>query len=40
MLTALTNATLFTGKEIISGKSLLLKDDRIESIIEREAITK
>jgi N-acetylglucosamine-6-phosphate deacetylase len=40
MLTALTNATLFTGKEIISGKSLLLKDDRIESIIEREAIPK
>jgi len=38
MLTALTNATLFTGKEIITGKSLLLKDDRIDSIIERESI--
>jgi len=34
MYKALTNATIFTGNETITGKSLLLKDDRIESIIE------
>jgi N-acetylglucosamine-6-phosphate deacetylase len=34
MLTAFTNATIFTGIETISGKSLLIRDDRIESIID------
>jgi len=38
MLTALTNATIFTGSEKITGKSLLLKDDRIESIIEPSSV--
>jgi len=38
MYKALTNATIFTGSEKITGKSLLLKDDRIESIIDRASI--
>lgn len=38
MHTALTNATIFAGSEKITGKALLLNDDRIESIIEPASI--
>jgi N-acetylglucosamine-6-phosphate deacetylase len=33
MLTVFTNATILTGSETISGKSLLIRNDRIEAII-------
>ena len=38
MLTALTNATIFTGTETLTGKVLLIRDDRIESLIDPELI--
>lgn len=34
MLTAFCNGVIYTGKEIISGKALLVKDDKIEGITE------
>ena len=38
MLTAFKNATIFTGNETISGKSLLIRNDRIESIADPSAV--
>ncbi len=38
MLTAFINATIFTGSETISGKSLLIRNDRIESIIDPSVV--
>jgi len=38
MLTAFTNAMIFTGSETVSGKSLLIRNDRIESIVDPETI--
>ncbi len=38
MLTALTNATIFTGSETLTGKALLLRNDRIEAIIDPASI--
>jgi N-acetylglucosamine-6-phosphate deacetylase len=38
MYTALTNATIFTGTETIAGKALLIKNDRIEGIIDPSSI--
>jgi N-acetylglucosamine-6-phosphate deacetylase len=38
MLTAFTNATVFTGRETISGKTLLIRNDRIESITGPEMV--
>jgi N-acetylglucosamine-6-phosphate deacetylase len=38
MLTALTNATIFTGNETITVKSLLIKNDRIEGIIDPASV--
>jgi N-acetylglucosamine-6-phosphate deacetylase len=34
MLTALTNATIFTGSETLPGKALLIRDDRIEGLVD------
>jgi N-acetylglucosamine-6-phosphate deacetylase len=38
MYTALTNATIFTGTETITGKALLIKNDRIEGLIDPSSI--
>ena len=38
MLTAYTNAIIFTGAEKISGKTLLTEDDKIKGVIENELI--
>jgi N-acetylglucosamine-6-phosphate deacetylase len=38
MIRALTNATIFTGSEKITGKALLIRNDRIESIIDPATI--
>jgi len=38
METALTNATVFTGNEIITGKAVLIKDGKIESLVHNESI--
>ena len=38
MLTALTNAIIFTGKEEIRGKALIIEDDKIKEIIEAGSI--
>ncbi len=40
MYTALANATIFTGSETITGKTLLLKNDRIESVIDPLTVPK
>jgi len=40
MLTALTNAIIFTGKSEINGKTLLIEDDRIRSVSDLEIIPK
>ena len=40
MLTALTNAIIFTGKSEINGKILLIEDDRIRSVSDLEIIPK
>ena len=38
MLTAYTNAIIFTGADKISGKTLLTEDDKIKGVIENELI--
>ncbi|MEO5649815.1 MAG: amidohydrolase family protein, partial [Ginsengibacter sp.] len=38
MLTAFINATIFTGKEKVSGKALLIEDDVIKGLREMESI--
>ncbi len=38
MVTVLKNATIFTGKEKISGKALIIEDDKIKEITENELI--
>ena len=38
MLTALINATLFTGTEKISGKALIIEDEKIKGIIDRTSV--
>ena len=38
MLTAFINATIFTGSETISSKSLLIRNDRIESIVDPSTV--
>ncbi len=38
MLTAFINATIFTGKDKVSGKALLIEDDTIKGLIEIESI--
>ena len=38
MRTAFKNATIFTGNETISGKTLIIRDDRIESIADPTAV--
>ena len=38
MLTALTNAVIFTGEKILRGKTLIIKDDRIDCIVEPSQI--
>jgi N-acetylglucosamine-6-phosphate deacetylase len=40
MLTALTNSVIFTGKTEITGKTLLIEEDRIRSISNLEMIHK
>ncbi len=38
MLTALTNATIFTGKEEISGKALILDNDKISGFVDADSV--
>jgi N-acetylglucosamine-6-phosphate deacetylase len=38
MLKALTGAVIFTGEEFISGKAVIIKHDRIESVIDNGSI--
>jgi len=38
MLKAFKNATIFTGNETISGKSLIIRNDRIESVADPSAV--
>lgn len=38
MYKVFNNATIFTGSETISGKSLLIRNDRIESIVEPSTV--
>lgn len=38
MLTAFTNAIIYTGAEKITGKTLLTEDDKIKGVIENELI--
>ncbi|HUU99441.1 MAG TPA: N-acetylglucosamine-6-phosphate deacetylase [Bacteroidales bacterium] len=40
MLKALINATIFTGNETLAGKTILINNDRIESIIDPGSIPK
>jgi N-acetylglucosamine-6-phosphate deacetylase len=37
-LTALTNALIFTGEERISGRALLLQEDKVLDIVKNEAV--
>jgi N-acetylglucosamine-6-phosphate deacetylase len=39
MLTAFTNARIFTGSEIINGKALLIRNKKIEAIVETDMIS-
>ena len=36
MQTAFVNGTIFTGKEKLSGKALIIEDDRIKAIVEND----
>jgi N-acetylglucosamine-6-phosphate deacetylase len=38
MLTAFINATIFTGKEKINGKALIIEDDKIKELADEESI--
>lgn len=38
MLTALTNATIYTGTEVLTGKAVLINDNRIAGIVDNEAV--
>jgi len=38
MISALTNATVFTSTEAITGKAILIKNDRVEAILNPESI--
>jgi N-acetylglucosamine-6-phosphate deacetylase len=38
MLTILTNATIFTGQEKIAGKALVIEDDKIKAIVDKEKL--
>lgn len=40
MLIALTNATIFTGNEMLTGKTILIRDKIIEAIADSESIPK
>lgn len=40
MYKAFINATIFTGSETLTGKALLLKNDRIEGIIDPASVSK
>ena len=40
MLKALINATIFTGNKTLTGKALLIKNDRIEAIIDPASVPK
>lgn len=40
MQTAFVNGTIFTGKEKITGKALIIEDDQIKAIVENELIEK
>ena len=38
MLTALTNATIYSGREVISGKTLLIDDETVFALSDKERI--
>lgn len=38
MLTAFINATIFTGKEKITGKALIIEDDKIKELADEESV--
>ncbi|MBE0666223.1 MAG: N-acetylglucosamine-6-phosphate deacetylase, partial [Bacteroidales bacterium] len=38
MVAAFTNAIIYTGTEVVTGKALLVEDEKISGIIDRELI--